>query len=404
VPLSLYLHIPFCATRCSYCDFNTYAGLEDRIPAYVEALIHEIRHVSAGLRYDRGVGGSLGVHTIFFGGGTPSLLPAESVREILRTIGEAFDLDPDAEISMEANPGTLSQGYLGELRRAGVNRLSLGAQSADTAELALLDRTHSFEEVAEGIANARIAGFDNVSLDLIFGLPGQTLESWRRTLGRALSLHPDHLSAYALSLEFGTPLRAWVTRGLVSAPDPDLAADQYEEACGTLESEGFCQYEISNWARCRPGAGLESVMEQATFACRHNLQYWRNLPYLGFGAGAHGCALGWRYANVRSPEAYIRAARSGGHQAPPMGPAAATRERVPETSARGETMLLGLRLTREGVRDQDFTRRHGLGLEAAFGQELSRFRDEGLVEWDPAGVRLTPRGRLLGNLVFQAFV
>jgi oxygen-independent coproporphyrinogen-3 oxidase len=374
------------------------------MPAYVEALADEIRVVAAALRRTGGGEETLSAHTVFLGGGTPSLLPADSIRMLLTTIGGAFDLDPDAEVSLEANPGTLSRAYLGELRKAGVNRLSLGAQSADTAELALLDRTHSFDDVAKGVANARAAGFDDLSLDLIFGLPGQTLESWRSTLDRALSLRPEHLSAYALSLEFGTPLRAWVTRGLVPPPDPDLAADMYDTACDTLEVEGFRQYEISNWARPRAGAEAESAVERATFACRHNLQYWRNLPYLGFGAGAHGCALGWRYANVRSPEAYIRAARSGAEIEPPMSPAAATRERVPEASARGETMLLGLRLTREGVTDRDFTRRHGLGLEAAYGRELRRFREEGLVEWDPAGVRLTPRGRLLGNLVFQAFV
>jgi len=402
VPLSLYLHIPFCSTRCSYCDFNTYAGLEDRIPAYVEALALELRRVAAALRDADTQGDGLSTHTVFFGGGTPSLLPVESIRRLLATIGEMFDLTPDAETSLEANPGTVSPAYLAELRDAGVNRLSLGAQSAALPELALLGRNHSFDDVAEAVGHARAAGFQNVSLDLIFGLPDQTVESWQDTMEKALALGTEHLSLYALSLEFGTPLRSWVTRGLVPAPDPDLAADMYEAAVRRLKESGYIQYEISNWALPRPDS--EGGVESTTYACRHNLQYWRNLPYLGLGAGAHGCALGWRYANVRSPEAYIRAVTSEHRSDFAIAPAAVTKERVLGRTEMGETMLLGLRLTEEGVPEGGFARRFGIGLAAAYGAELRRFQDVGLVEWDTVGVRLTPRGRLVGNLVFEAFV
>jgi oxygen-independent coproporphyrinogen-3 oxidase len=258
--------------------------------------------------------------------------------------------------------------------------------------------------VAAAVRQARSAGFDNLNLDLMFGLPGQTLESWRRTLEAAIGLGPDHVAAYALSLEFGTPLQASVLRGPLPMPDPDLAAEMYEMADATLEAAGLLQYEISNWARRRPQALGTGAVEDETYACRHNLQYWRNLPYLGFGAGAHGCAFGWRYANVRSPEAYIRSLRERRPVEPPMSPACVGAESVPAAVARDDTMLLGLRLVEEGVRESDFETRFGIGLGAAYGRDLEVFRSQGLLSWDDVGVRLTPRGRLLGNRVFEAFV
>ena len=358
--LSLYLHIPFCQVRCAYCDFNTYAGLQELMPAYARALAQEIHLTSfspspdgtarqetivpGAERSGRGPGGE--VHTIFFGGGTPSLLPLSLLSEIFAALRVSFELKPDCEITLEANPGTVSLAYLEGLRALGVNRLSFGVQSARSTELRLLDRQHSFEQVIEAVRFARAAGFDNLNLDLIFGIPHQTLAAWQQTLTQTLSLTPNHLSLYALSLEFGTPMRAWVYRGLLPMPDPDLAADMYEWACEVLVAPSFVHYEISNWARAnplnaasqtRPAAldsqsatrdlrsatsdpqsamsdtcpgrrcrGMRSAISGLRFACRHNLQYWRNLPYLGFGAGAHGCAGGWRYSNVLSPRAYIR--------------------------------------------------------------------------------------------------
>jgi oxygen-independent coproporphyrinogen-3 oxidase len=403
VPLSLYLHIPFCSTRCAYCDFNTYAGLEDRIPAYVQALAAEIETVAQGIRRSA-AGGDQRVHTIFIGGGTPSLLSPESLGSLLRTIRAEFSVDPEAEVTMEANPGSLSAMSLDALRNLGISRLSLGGQSANPSDLALLGRTHDYGDVVESVRAARQAGFDNINVDWILGLPSQTLSSWLATLGRALDLETEHLSIYALSLEFGTPLRAWVMRGLVAEPDADRTADMYEATAERLQAEGFVQYEISNWARRRGDASPASPIEETTFACRHNLQYWRNLPYLGFGAGAHGSAFGWRYSNLLSPEGFIRAMRRPADSHPPMGPAVASSTRSSEGDTMAETMFLGLRMTTEGVLEKEFSRRFGVRLAAAYGAELDRLSDQGLVEWDSQQARLTPRGRLLGNRVFEAFV
>lgn len=404
VPLSLYLHIPFCSTRCAYCDFNTYAGLEARIPAYVEALAKEVETVAGGIRGIDADHDDLRVHTIYLGGGTPSLLSPEALGALLRTIRAEFLVAPDAEITMEANPGRLSPGSLDALRHIGISRLSMGGQSTDPSDLALLGRTHTFGDVVQSVRAARRAGFENINVDWILGLPTQTLASWLTTLGRALELETEHLSIYALSLEFGTPLRAWVMRGLVAEPDPDRTADMYEATAERLQSEGFVQYEISNWARRRGNVSPESPIEETTYACRHNLQYWRNLPYLGFGAGAHGCAFGWRYSNHLSPEGYIRAMDCGPLSEPPMGPAVASRMRSTEADVMAETMFLGLRLTTEGVLEKGFSSRFGVKLAAAYGAELNRLSDQGLVTWDSEHARLTPRGRLLGNRVFEAFV
>ena len=403
MPLSLYLHIPFCSTRCAYCDFNTYAGLEGRIPAYVQALAMEIETVARGIRRIAS-GGDQRVHTIFFGGGTPSLLPPEWLGALVQTICAEFSVDHDAEVTMEANPGSLSPMNLDALRNLGITRLSLGGQSANPSDLALLGRTHDFGDVVESVRAARKAGFDNINVDWILGLPSQTLASWLATLGRALELETEHLSIYALSLEFGTPLRAWVMRGLVAEPDPDRTADMYEATGQRLQAEGFVQYEISNWARRRGSASPASPIEETTFACRHNLQYWRNLPYLGFGAGAHGSAFGWRYSNLLSPEGFIRAMERRALAEPPMGPAVASSTRSTAADTMSETMFLGLRLTTEGVRERDFSSRFGVKLADTYGGELDRLSHQGLVAWDSEQARLTPRGRLLGNRVFEVFV
>ena len=297
-PFSLYLHIPFCVHRCAYCDFNTYAGLEALIPEYVNALQREIGW-SAHLAGEPGSGaGRLPVHTLFFGGGTPSLLPLDRLELILSSVYSAFDVMADAELTLEANPGTLTPAYLNGLRRLGVNRLSLGVQSANPFELRMLERQHDYSDVIQSVAWARQAGFDNLSLDLIFGLPGQTMAVWQNTLALVGALQPEHLSLYALTLEHGTPMQHWVDRGLMLEPDGDAAADMYEWAGDYLDRQGFGQYEISNWARRMPGGGLR--------ACRHNLQYWRGLPYLGFGAGrtatppGYAQPMSWRRAFISS--------------------------------------------------------------------------------------------------------
>jgi oxygen-independent coproporphyrinogen-3 oxidase len=410
---SLYLHIPFCTHRCGYCDFNTYAGLEALIPDYVTALCQEIIGLSARAP------SRLEAHTIFFGGGTPSLLPASQVERILGTIGQAFAVQPSAEITLEANPGTLSLEHLRRLRGLGVNRLSLGVQSAHPAELRLLERSHDYPDVIRSVAWARQAGFDNLNLDLIFGLPEQALETWQHTLDLALGFEPEHFSLYALSLEHGTPFGRWAGRGLLSTPDPDLAAEMYEWASERLEAAGYTQYEISNWARTAPDGRL--------LACRHNLQYWRNLPYLGFGAGAHGFAGGVRTANVLSPRSYIDRLRKGeasgagdlessdntlpdaSPQPFPCTPAIQTAQPVDRPAEIAETMMMGLRLVQEGVPARRFAERFGQTLEQVFSPQIDRLQALGLLEWatndqNELTLRLTRNARLVANQVFVEFI
>jgi oxygen-independent coproporphyrinogen-3 oxidase len=403
VPLSIYIHIPFCSVRCAYCDFNTYAGLEALAPPYVAAVQQEVAQVASGLslQEDGPPAESDEVHTIFFGGGTPSLLPAESIEAILGAVRRAFRVADACEVTLEANPGTLGRRDLDRLRRAGVNRLSLGAQSAQPSELRLLDRAHTFDDVAAAVQQSRRAGFDNLNLDLIYGLPWQAMEAWKDTLCRTIDLGPDHLSLYALALEHGTPLRAWVERGLVAAPDPDGAAEMYEWAEERLSEAGFVQYEISNWARNGEDGGEAGM---PTFACRHNVQVWRNLPYLGIGAGAHGCALGWRYANVLSPRVYIERIATGPANPAPCSPAAVDRTAIDLPTQWDETMLLGFRLVGEGIRPSQFQARFRQEVETRYGPRLERLEADGLIERQADRLRLTRRGRLLGNRVFEAFV
>ncbi|NJL92667.1 MAG: radical SAM family heme chaperone HemW [Anaerolineae bacterium] len=323
----MYLHIPFCRTRCTYCAFNTYTDQADLINAYVQALCMEIRLLGRGDP----------VHTVYFGGGTPSLLSASQVAQILATVGQHFSLLPEAEITLEANPGTVRPGDWAPFRAAGVNRLSLGFQSAIAGELALFARDHTLDEVTRAVEDARSAGFDNLSLDLMYGTPGQSLKDWRHSLAFALDLAPQHLSAYALSLEPGTSLWRQVRDGRLPTPDDELAAEMYTELTEALAGAGFVQYEISNWARGE------------RYAC-HNLQYWRNLPYLGLGAGAHGYIAGQRTVNVMRPEIYIRclSGDQGGYPYPTTAATQST-ERISREDAMFETIMTGLRLMVHGL-------------------------------------------------------
>jgi oxygen-independent coproporphyrinogen-3 oxidase len=385
---SLYIHIPFCVHRCAYCDFNTYAGQETLIPAYVEALCREIEIVS------RSAPERLTAHTIFFGGGTPSLLSTAQFESILKTAWDCFILTPDAEISLEANPGTVTLESLRDLRGLGFNRISLGVQSAHPDELRQLERIHDYFDVIESVTWSRRAGFDSLNLDLIFGLPEQSLDRWMTTVKLILNLRPDHLSLYALTVEPGTPFGRWAQRGLLSVPDPDTAADMYEWAGEALEVAGFEQYEISNWAK--PGR-----------QCRHNLQYWRGQPYLGFGSGAHGCAGGMRISNVLRIKTYIERLHPDYpmlNSPFPLSPATVNQTKISMHVEMQETMLTGLRLTREGVSADDFSNKFGVKMQEVFGREIDELTGLLLLEWAGPVLRLTKRGRLLGNQVFMRFV
>ncbi len=387
-PLALYLHIPFCAARCAYCDFNTYAGLETLFEPYIAALGQEIR--SAGAQRGRPVG-----RTIYIGGGTPTVLPAELLAQALAACREAFAIAPDAEITSEANPGTVDRPRFAALRSLGVNRLSIGVQSFDDAELHWLGRIHTAAEAQAAFEAARTAGFDNISLDLIFGLPDQRPATWMQTLARAISLAPEHLSLYSLTVEPGTPLAERVARGLAAEPDDDHAALLYEIACDMLAAAGYEQYEISNWART--GGATPDRLPMPDYRCQHNLVYWRREPYLGFGAGAHSFEAERRWWNVRPVSEYIWRIAEGRS-------AEAGSEAIDQKTALGEAMMLGLRLIGEGVSEARLVAQFGIGLEEAFGRQIGRLAQRGLLERLEGRVRLTPRGKLLGNQVFVEFM
>jgi oxygen-independent coproporphyrinogen-3 oxidase len=388
-PFSLYLHIPFCSLKCAYCDFNSYAGLEDLVEPYDDALIAEIRLWGEVVR-GRPVG------TVFFGGGTPSLLPLPEVERVMAALHESFDIGAGTEVSLEANPGTVDETYLRGLLAAGINRLSFGVQSFHDEELSALDRIHTAAEAIDCYRWARRAGFQRVNLDLIYGLPDQPMERWQATLERAIALAPEHLSLYALTVEEGTKLAYDVASGRVPEPDADTQAEMYEWACERLARAGYAQYEISNWAR--PGE-----------ECRHNLVYWRNGEWLGLGAGAHSHWSGHRFADVYSPRAYISRVGEtverglGAHGDPvtvlkSMRQLAAV-ETPSHATDRADAAILALRLN-EGLDVAAFARRFGEAPEALFGPALDEVSSLGLLERGDGRLRLSARGRLLANEVF----
>jgi putative oxygen-independent coproporphyrinogen III oxidase len=277
----VYAHIPYCVSRCPYCDFNTYVGIEDTAPAYVDALLREAR------AWERRAAG-----TIFLGGGTPSLLEPVLMQRLLDGIRDAFDVAPDAEVTIEANPETVDVDRLAAYRAAGVNRISFGAQSFAPHVLSTLGRAHSAGRTRDAVAEARAAGFANCNLDLIYGTPGETLEDWRHSLAETIALRPEHISAYGLTIEPATAFGVAVASGAMPAPDEDELADRYELALDVLDAAGYEHYEISNWAK--PG-----------LASRHNLLYWMQRDYAGLGAGAHSHERGVRWWNEKLPRTYI---------------------------------------------------------------------------------------------------
>src|SRR5579859_4931041 len=375
--VSLYLHIPFCHTRCYYCDFNTYAGILPLREPYVRALFNEIILLGEEARY--GDGRSRRARTIFFGGGTPSLLTTAQVRRLLDACRAAFMLDEDAEITLEANPGTLTREKLVGLREAGINRLSLGSQSFDAQLLKTLGRIHTPAEITGAVSAARAAGFTSINLDFMFGLPGQSMHQWQETLEQALALRPEHLSLYSLIIEEGTPFFDWTQEGRIIPGDEDLCADMYEYADQRLQVAGYVNYEISNWAL--PG-----------HQSRHNLTYWRNLPYIGMGAGAHSFFAGKRFSNERDPQRYINTLKK--RQLPVV-----ESETIEKAQEMSETAFLALR-TAEGLHLPTFEERFTTPFSSFAGDRLRLVDEAGLLEQAGGWLRLSKRGRLLGNEVF----
>ncbi|MCP4166468.1 MAG: radical SAM family heme chaperone HemW [Chloroflexi bacterium] len=383
--LSLYIHIPFCQRKCPYCDFNTYAGCEADYSRFIRALNQDILYEGHTRHHPR-------VPTLFLGGGTPTILKREQLDIIFEAVDHGFALLPHAEISSEANPGAVDQSRFETLRRLGVNRLSMGVQSFDEDELQFLGRIHSTGDAIRAMTLARKVGFENINLDLMFGMPQQTPAIFQHTLLRAIDLAPEHLSLYNLVVESGTPLATWVAKGQVSEPDPDLAADLYELACELLQQAGYHHYEISNWAR-----GPLQYDGLPHYACHHNLVYWRNQSYLGLGPGAHSSVEPHRWSAVRPVGAYIKSVEEGVS-------ARGYEERISKELAMAETMMLGLRLVEVGVDRQMFQKRFGLDAVDAYADELSSLQDRELVSIDAKRLRLTPRAKLLGNEVFAAFL
>nr|WP_220488352.1 radical SAM family heme chaperone HemW [Tessaracoccus sp. MC1756] len=368
-PLSLYIHVPFCRTRCGYCDFNTYTASElgDLSPdTYLGAA-----HAELALA-ERILGDSRPVQTVFFGGGTPTMLPAEALTGLLRAIDDRFGLAPDAEVTTEANPDTLSPAYLETLRAGGFTRLSLGFQSVVPHVLRVLERTHTPRRGLDAAHWARDAGFDHISLDLIYGTPGESMDDWRASLDAVTATPVDHVSAYSLIVEEGTRLAMQVRRGDIPMPDDDDLADKYLVADETLTALGLANYEVSNWAR--PGG-----------ECRHNLAYWRGADWWGIGPGAHSHVGGVRFWNRKHPRSYAASLTAG------ESPALA-RELLTDEDRRVERVLLELRLA------------GGLPLEVLRPTELARVPAvvaAHLATDDGARLRLTQAGRLLADGVIR---
>jgi putative oxygen-independent coproporphyrinogen III oxidase len=372
VPFGIYVHVPFCAVRCGYCDFNTYTATElgggGSQAAYPGHAVAEIEHAGRVLGPGRPP-----VDTVFFGGGTPTLLPAGDLVRILGAIEDTFGLAADVEVTTEANPDSVTPQGLAELRAAGFTRVSFGMQSAVPHVLRVLERTHDPDRVPQAVAWAREAGFDQVSLDLIYGTPGESLEDWRASLDAALACRPDHVSAYSLIVEEGTRLARQVRTGAVPAPEDDDLADKYVVADEVLAAAGLDWYEVSNWAR------------DDAARCRHNELYWRSASWWGVGPGAHSHVAGRRWWNVKHPSAY--AARMAAGESP-----AADGETLDAATRSLERVLLEVRL------------RAGLPLDLVQAGRADDVVARGLAVLEDDRLVLTRRGRLLGDAVVRELV
>ncbi len=375
--LGLYIHIPFCRTRCGYCAFNSRAWPGKGPVSYLAAVGLEMGRVAEGW------GAGREFDTIFIGGGTPTIFSGEELAGLLNDCRRRFRFVESPEITVETNPNTVTGKGLLALHRAGVNRLSIGVQSFDDRLLAGIGRSHSADQAVWAVAAAREAGFANLNLDLIYGLPGQTLAAWRRSLLTALALEPEHLALYELSVEPGTPFAARKARGELSLPDDDHMAGMEALARAELTCHGFQRYEISNYSR--PG-----------FQCRHNLNYWRNGPYVGLGAGAVSSFDGLRLKNVDEAEAYAAKIESG-------CPAFQEGEALGHAASFRETVIMGLRLL-EGVRLAPLRARYDLDPLTYYGPTLERLRDRGLVAWDEERLWLTPTALPVAHQVLADLV
>lgn len=368
--LELYIHIPFCVRKCNYCDFLSFRADRQAQEKYVQALCAEIKSAEDLKR---------GVTSVFIGGGTPSVLAPGWLEKIMGCLRQSFRILPDAEITMEANPGTLDREKLAAYRECGINRLSMGLQSAKDEELALLGRVHTFGEFLENYQMARETGFSNINVDLMFGIPGQTREDWLSTLRRVAELSPEHISAYSLIVEEGTPFAEME----LDLPDEDTEYQMYEDTAEILKKYGYLQYEISNYAR-------------EGFACRHNIGYWKRSDYLGLGLGASSLIGNRRFSNTRNMEKYLKDSDS-----PDV-----IREYEPELTrndAMAEFMFLGLRMI-NGVSRAEFQACFGCFLDSVYGPVIEKYKNLGLLHDAGDRISLTRRGIHVSNVIMSEFL
>ncbi len=366
----LYIHIPFCVRKCTYCDFLSAPGSEEAKASYTEALLREIEAVKTEKRE---------VSSIFVGGGTPSALSPSLMGDIFEKIHKSFSVAPDAEITIEANPGTLSKEKLFLYRNVGINRLSLGLQSPEAAELKSLGRIHTYEEFLESFSLAREAGFQNINVDLMCALPDQTYEGWIRNLRTVAALHPEHISAYSLIIEEGTPF----AKRKLNLPDEDTEYRMYEDTAGILAEYGYEQYEISNYAK-------------KALACQHNVGYWTRKEYLGLGLGAASLWGNQRFSNTSDFSAYLK--ESGSPEK-----IRENRETLSLEDEMSEFMFLGLRMT-EGVSKAEFLEGFGTPIESVYGNVLDKYKSVGLLEEKEGRIFLTRAGIHVSNGVMAEFL
>ena len=371
IPLELYVHIPFCVRKCQYCDFLSGPSDEETKDRYIEALLKEIRAAEHTEDYE--------IVSVFIGGGTPSALKAEAIASIMRTLQEQFFFCEDAEVTIEANPGTVDLEKLTIYRNVGINRLSLGLQSTDAEELKLLGRIHSYEEFLKSYEWAREAGFSNINIDLMFASPGQTGEAWRQHLYQVAELNPEHISAYSLIIEEGTPF----AEQNLDLPDEDTEYQMYEDTAEILERYGYRQYEISNYAK-------------QGYMCRHNAGYWQRREYLGFGLGASSLYRGMRFSNTRRMQEYLKESRNP-DQIRKDVTVLSRNERIEEF------MFLGFRMT-EGISEKKFEENFDVRLMDVYGDILQKYEETGFVEHIETKWRLTRKGIHVSNHILADFL
>ncbi len=384
----IYIHVPFCERKCTYCNFNTTDFFADLAERYTRAVSREIKWW--------GEHNTLRVDTIYFGGGTPSIVEAEQLARIIESCRQAFDVAPTAEITIEINPATLSRKKIAAWLDCGINRASVGAQSFIDRELVSLSRTHTAADAERTVDSLREAGFENISLDLIAGLPEQTFADWQSNLEVALRIRPEHMSLYLLEIKEGTQLFAQLKRGLRPWPDDDLAATMYRRISEATREAGYEHYEISNFALIENDDSPQSPFRQSPFRSKHNMKYWTAAPFYGMGCGAHSFDARARWVNTLKTESYIAEVERFGH-------AVAERQELSSDTLAAEALFMGLRL-KEGIALDQFRNEHGVDVLERYGSELPRLADAGLIEIESGRIILTEAGRLLSNEVFVSFV